>query len=196
LHTNSLDEALSLPTKEAALLALRTQQVIANESGVADHVDPLGGSYFVERLTQDMEAGARTYFDEIDALGGMVEAIEHGYPQREIAESAYQFQRQVEAGERKIVGVNSFTDETQTGVSTLYLDEGIAEGQCAALDRLRETRNTAKVESTLNRLRDAALGSDNLMPILLDAVRAYATIGEMCDALRDVWGEYEETASV
>lgn len=196
LHTNSLDEALSLPTKEAALLALRTQQVIANESGVADHVDPLGGSFFVERLTQDMEAGARTYFDEIDALGGMVEAIEHGYPQREIAESAYQFQRQVEAGERKIVGVNSFTDETQTGVSTLYLDEGIAEGQCAALDRLRETRNTAEVESTLNRLRDAALGSDNLMPILLDAVRAYATIGEMCDALRDVWGEYEEAASV
>ena len=122
--------------------------------------------------------------------------IEHGYPQREIAESAYQFQRQVEAGERKIVGVNSFTDETQTGVSTLYLDEGIAEGQCAALDRLRETRNTAEVESTLNRLRDAALGSDNLMPILLDAVRAYATIGEMCDALRDVWGEYEEAASV
>ena len=196
LHTNSLDEALSLPTREAALLALRTQQVIAHESGVPAFVDPLGGSYFVERLTQDMEDGARDQFQRIDDLGGMVEAIEQGYPQREIAESAYRFQREVEDGERTIVGVNRYTDETETGVHTLYIDEGTAERQRERLAELRDTRDGAAVDDTLDRLRHAALGTDNLMPPLLEAVRAYATLGEMCDALRDVWGEYEETASV
>ncbi|MDP6580580.1 MAG: methylmalonyl-CoA mutase family protein [Vicinamibacterales bacterium] len=196
LHTNSLDEALSLPTHEAALLALRTQQVMAHESGVTSFVDPLGGSYFVERLTQDMEAGARDYFQRIDDLGGMVAAIEQGYPQREIAESAYRFQREVEDGERTIVGVNRFTDENETGVQTLYLDEGTAKAQCARVAELRDTRDPAAVDGALDRLRHAALGPDNLMPPLLDAVRAYATVGEMCDALRDVWGEYEESASV
>ncbi len=196
LHTNSLDEALSLPTRAAAMLALRTQQVIAHESGVTAFVDPLGGSYFVERLTRDMEDGARDYFQRIDEQGGMVAAIEQGYPQREIAESAYRFHQDVENGERTIVGVNRFTNETDTGVQTLYLDEGTAEAQCARVAELRDTRDGAAVDSALDRLRHAALGTDNLMPVLLEAVRAYATLGEMCDALRDVWGEYEETAAV
>ena len=196
LHTNSLDEALSLPTREAAMLALRTQQVIAYETGVTAFVDPLGGSYFVERLTRDMEDGARDYFQRIDDQGGMVAAIEQGYPQREIAESAYRFHQEVEHGERTIVGVNRFTDESDTGVETLYLDEGTAEAQCARLAELRDTRAGAAVDRALDRLRHAALGTDNLMPLLLEAVRAYATVGEMCDALRDVWGEYVEAASV
>ena len=196
LHTNSLDEALSLPTREAAVLALRTQQIIAHESGVAADVDPLGGSYFVERLTRDLEDGARDYFQRIDDLGGMVAAIEQGYPQREIAESAYRFQREVEAGDRSIVGVNRFTDETAAGVRTLYIDERAAASQCARLDTLRATRDSAAVARTLDQLRHAATGPDNLMPPLLDAVRAYATVGEMCDALRDVWGEYAAPASV
>ena len=196
LHTNSLDEALSLPTREAALLALRTQQVLASESGITDHVDPLGGSYFVERLTRDMETGAHAYFKQIDEMGGMVAAIEEGFPQREISESAYRFQREVEAGERTIVGVNGFVDETRTGIDTLYVGEDTAEAQCTALARLRRSRDGAAVDQALGRLREAALGTDNLMPFLLDAVRAYATVGEMCDALRDVWGEYEEAAVV
>ena len=195
LHTNSLDEALSLPTREAALLALRTQQVIAHESGVAAHVDPLGGSFFVERLTRDMEEGAREYFRAIDDLGGMVEAIEAGYPQREIAESAYRFQREVEGGERKIVGVNDRTGEPGAGVETLYIDEAAAAAQGDRLAALRADRDGAAVSRALDRLRKTALGADNLMPVLIDAVRAYATLGEMCDALRDVWGEYEEPAS-
>ena len=178
------------------MLALRTQQVIAHESGVTAFVDPLGGSYFVERLTRDMEDDARDYFQRIDDQGGMVAAIEQGYPQREIAESAYRFHQEVENGERTIVGVNRFTDETDTRVETLYLDEGTSEAQCARVARLRDTRDGAAVDSALDRLRHAALGTDNLMPLLLEAVRAYTTLGEMCDALRDVWGEYEETASV
>ena len=178
------------------MLALRTQQVIAHESGVTAFVDPLGGSYFVERLTRDMEDGARDYFERIDEQGGMVAAIEQGYPQREIAESAYRFHQEVETGERTIVGVNRFTDETDTRVETLYLDEGTAEAQCARFAELRDTRDSAAVDSALDRLRHAALGTENLMPLLLEAVRAYATLGEMCDALRAVWGEYEETASV
>jgi methylmalonyl-CoA mutase N-terminal domain/subunit len=196
LHTNSLDEALSLPTREAALLALRTQQVLASESGVADHVDPLGGSYFVERLTRDMETGAQSYFDRIDERGGMVAAIEEGFPQREVAESAYRFQREVEAGERTIVGVNRFADGSRPGVETLYVGEETGEAQCAALAQLRQTRDGAAVGHALDALREAALGAENLMPFLLDAVRAYATVGEMCDALRDVWGEYEEAAVI
>ena len=195
LHTNSLDEALSLPTREAALLALRTQQVIAHESGVTAHVDPLGGSFFVERLTRDLEDGAREYWRAIDDLGGMVEAIEAGYPQREIAESAYRFQREVESGGRRVVGVNDRAGGTGTGVETLYIDEGAAAAQCDRLAALRASRDGAAVARALDRLRQAALGPDDLMPPLLDAVRACATLGEMCDALRDVWGEYEEPAS-
>ena len=196
LHTNSLDEALALPTREAAMLALRTQQLIAYESGAPHVIDPLGGSYFVERLTQEMEEGARDYFERIDASGGMVPAIEQGFPQREVAESAYRFHQAVEAGEKTIVGVNRYTDQLETSISTLSIDEDVGAQQVARLERLRDTRDNEAVSRALDRLRYGAAGSENLMPILVDAVRAYATIGEMCDALRDVWGEYEETPTV
>ncbi len=196
LHTNSLDEALALPTREAALLALRTQQLIAYESGAPNVIDPLGGSYFVERLTQEMDDGARDYFDRIDALGGMVPAIEQGFPQREVAESAYRFHQEIEEGDKTIVGVNRYTDELETSISTLSIDEDVGVQQVERLERLRDTRDNAAVSGALDRLRHGAGGSENLLPILIDAVRAYATIGEMCDALRDVWGEYEETPAV
>ena len=196
LHTNSLDEALALPTKEAAVLALRTQQVIAHESGVPSVVDPLGGSYFVESLTEDMEEGAQDYFERIDRMGGMVEAIEQGYPQREIAESAYAFQWAVETGEQTIVGVNRFVDEGTRDVPTLYIGETAADRQIGRLDRLRTSRDSAGVTRAVDALRRGARGTDNLMPLILEAVRAYATVGEVCDAFRDVWGEYEETPAV
>lgn len=196
LHTNSLDEALALPTVESATLALRTQQIIAHESGVTGTVDPLGGSYFLEKLTTDMEAGAIEYFQTIDDLGGMVEAIEQGYPQREIAESAYRFQKQVELGERDIVGVNVYGDNEELGVETLYINEDVSERQIAKLNDLRRTRDMNRVARSLAMVREVALGKTNLMPSLLEAVRAYATLGEICDALRDVWGEYEETPTI
>src|SRR5262249_47159804 len=192
LHTNSLDEALALPTAEAATLALRTQQIIAHESGVANMVDPLGGSYFVERLTDDMVQGARQYFDAIDKMGGMVEAIERGYPQKEIAESAYRFQQSVERKEKVIVGVNDFVQADEPPIEILYIDETAGEKQLAKLDRLKKERRAEAVQRALDALRRAAGTRDNLMPLILEAVRAYATIGEMCDALREVWGEYEE----
>jgi methylmalonyl-CoA mutase N-terminal domain/subunit len=196
LHTNSLDEALALPTAEAATLALRTQQVIAHESGVTNVVDPLGGSYFVERLTLDMERDAREYFETIDRLGGMVEAIEEGYPQREIAEASYRFQQAVEVRDKIIVGVNDFVQEDEPPVPILYIDESTADTQLARLEELRKTRDNDAVRQSLDRLRTAARGRTNTMYPLLDCVRAYATVGEMCDALRDVWGEYEEVPSI
>ena len=196
LHTNSLDEALALPTREAALLALRTQQVIAYESEVPAVVDPLGGSYFVESLTRELEEGARGSFDKIDQLGGMVPAIEQGYPQRAIAESAYRFQRAVESGERTVVGLNRFTEATSQIVPTLYIDETVGMQQIAKLEELRQHRDNGAVTPALDALRHAAAGTANLMPLLLAAVRAYATVGEICDALRDVWGEYTETPAV
>ncbi|MBI3402323.1 MAG: methylmalonyl-CoA mutase family protein [Acidobacteria bacterium] len=192
LHTNSLDEALALPTAEAATLALRTQQIIAHESGVANSVDPLGGSYFVERLTKDMEDGALAYFDQIDRMGGMVEAIERGFPQKEIAEASYKFQQAVEAKEKIIVGVNGFVQEDDPPIEILYIDESAADIQLAKLEALKKTRNADQVGRSIDALRNAAKTTENLMPRILDAVRAYATVGEMCDALRDVWGEYEE----
>jgi methylmalonyl-CoA mutase, N-terminal domain len=192
LHTNSLDEALALPTAEAATLALRTQQIIASESGVTNVVDPLGGSYFVERLTRDMEQGALAYFDQIDRMGGMVEAIERGFPQKEIAESAYRFQQAVERREKIIVGVNDFVQEDEPPIEILYIDESASEKQLAKLEQLKKTRDSGQVHRTLDALRAAARSTANLMPPILDAVRAYATVGEMCDALREVWGEYEE----
>ena len=196
LHTNALDEALALPTAEAATLALRTQQIIAHESGVADVVDPFGGSYFVERLTSDLEREALEYFARIDAMGGMIEAIERGYPQREVADSAYQFQQAVESRDRIIVGVNDFVTDDEPPVGTLYIDESAGEKQLAKLNALRRQRDQARVQSSLDALRRGATGADNTMPLLLDAVRAYATVGEMCDALRDVWGEYVEEAVI
>ncbi|RPJ71325.1 MAG: methylmalonyl-CoA mutase [Acidobacteria bacterium] len=196
LHTNSLDEALALPTSEAVTIALRTQQVIAHESGVANVADPLGGSYFLERLTTDMEREAFEIFDTIDRMGGMVAAIERGYPQQEIAESAYRFQQAVERHEKVIVGVNDFVAEAEAPVPILYIDEAAAGRQLAKLERLRRDRDHARVERALEGLREAARGSANTMVPMLEAVRAYATVGEMCDALRDVWGEYEEVPSI
>ncbi len=192
LHTNSLDEALSLPTTEAATLALRTQQIIAHETGVTAEADPLGGSYFVERLTADLEAEALAYFEAIDRMGGMVAAIERGYPQKEIAESAYRFQQAVERREQIIVGVNEFVEDDDERIGTLYIDETVADRQMARLERVRAQRDPAAVTRALDGLREAGRSDVNTMPALLDAVRAYATIGEMCDALRVVWGEYEE----
>jgi methylmalonyl-CoA mutase N-terminal domain/subunit len=192
LHTNSLDEALALPTADAATLALRTQQIIAHESGVPNTVDPLGGSWFLERLTLDMEQGAKDYFATIDRLGGMVEAIEQGFPQREIAEASYKFQQAVERREKVIVGVNDYVQEDEVPVPILYIDETTAEKQLARLDNLKRTRDTDAVTRALDSLRDAARSSANTMYPLLDCARAYATAGEMCDALREVWGEYEE----
>jgi methylmalonyl-CoA mutase N-terminal domain/subunit len=196
LHTNSLDEALALPTAEAATLALRTQQVIAHESGVTGVVDPLGGSYFVEALTAEMERGARAYFDTIDRMGGMVAAIERGFPQREIAESAYRFQQAVERRERIIVGVNDFVEEAAGSVPTLYIDEAAAERQTARVRQLRKDRDNGRVRRALDELKRVAEGTGNTMGPLIESARAYATVGEMCDALRDVWGEYEETPSI
>jgi methylmalonyl-CoA mutase N-terminal domain/subunit len=192
LHTNSLDEALALPTAEAATLALRTQQIIAHESGVTNTVDPLGGSWFLERLTLDMEQGAREYFATIDRMGGMVEAIEQGFPQREIAEASYKFQQAVEGRDKVIVGVNDYVQEDDTAVPILYIDETTAEKQLTRLEDLKRTRDNEAVVRALDSLREAARGTGNTMYPLLDCARAYATVGEMCDALREVWGEYEE----
>ena len=197
LHTNSLDEALALPTKEAALLALRTQQVIAHESGVTEAVDPLGGSYWVESLTRDLEAGARDYFDRIDARGGMVSAIEQGFPQQEIANSAYAAQQAVESGAQEVVGVNSHVEAANRApVDTLYIDESAAAAQAGQVGEIRVRRNQAACQRALDRVRRTAEGTGNLMPPLIDAVRVEATLGELCDALRDVWGEWEETPRV
>src|SRR5687767_1129749 len=196
LHTNALDEALALPTAESATLAWRTQQIIAHETGVTNVADPFGGSYFVERLTTDLEDEALAYFDTIDRMGGMVEAIERGYPQREIAESAYEFQQAVEARERVIVGVNDFVAMDEEPIHILYIDESAGDTQLAKLEALRRTRDNDRVQRALDRLRDGAAGTANTMPLLLEAVRAYATVGEMCDALRAVWGEYVEEAVI
>ncbi len=196
LHTNSLDEALALPTAEAATLALRTQQIIASETGVTNVVDPLGGSYFLERLTQEMERGALEYFDTIDAMGGMVPAIERGFPQREIADSAYKFQQAVERKEKVIVGVNDYVVEEDHQIPTLYINEVAAARQMEKLQSLRRERDNARVDRALGDLRRAAEGKSNTMPALIEATRAYTTVGEMCDALREVWGEYVETPTI
>jgi methylmalonyl-CoA mutase N-terminal domain/subunit len=192
LHTNSLDEALALPTRETATIALRTQQIIAHESGVINTVDPLGGSYFVEKLTREMEEGTLQYWDTIDRMGGMVEAIELGYPQKEVAEASYQFQQTVERREKVIVGVNDFIQEDEDRIEILYIDDTAAERQMERLAALKKSRDNDQVLRTLEALRATARGTGNTMPAILDCVRAYATVGEMCDALRDVWGEYEE----
>ena len=195
LHTDSYDEALALPTDRAALLALRTQQIIAEESGVAYTVDPLGGSYFVEALTKEMEDGARDYFDRIDAMGGMVEAIEKGFPQREIQDSAYQYQKALEAGEQTIVGVNKYQmEETSTEIPILVIDETVRHHQLERLEETRARRDGQAVTRTLDKLRKAAQAGENTMPATIEAVREYATLGEICSALRDVYGVYEEPA--
>jgi methylmalonyl-CoA mutase N-terminal domain/subunit len=192
LHTNSLDETLSLPTEQAVTLALRTQQIIAYESGVAETIDPLGGSYFVETLTNELEKACLEYFGRIDAMGGMVAAIERGYPQREIHDAAYRFQKALESKENIIVGVNDFVAPEETPIDMLVIDDEAHAKQCAKLKRLRAERNDSLVRRGLDQLKRAAEGSENLVPPILDCVRAYATLGEMCDALRAVFGEYRE----
>jgi methylmalonyl-CoA mutase N-terminal domain/subunit len=195
LHTDAYDEALALPTDRAALIALRTQQIIAEETGVANTVDPLGGSYYVESLTQAMEERALDYFRRIDAMGGMVEAIEKGFPQREIQDSAYQYQKAVERGEQVIVGVNKYAMEDEpAAVPTLVIDESVREHQVERLQQTRDRRDAGPVANALDKLRRAAQNDENTMPATIEAVRAYATLGEICSALRDVYGIYEEPA--
>jgi methylmalonyl-CoA mutase N-terminal domain/subunit len=197
LHTNSLDEAWALPSEHAATLALRTQQVIAFESGVAAVPDPFGGSYFLEQLTRDLESGAHDYIRAIDDMGGMIAAIERGFPQAEIARASYEYQRKVEKGEAVVVGVNRYRVEDEKPIETLRIDRSAEERQIEKLHRLRKTRNNGDVERTLHVLRHAAsVGSTNLMPSLLDAVRCYATLGEICQALREVFGTYEERPNI
>jgi len=195
LHTDAYDEALALPTDRAALIALRTQQIIAEETGVANTVDPLGGSYYLESLTEKMEQEALEYFRKIDAMGGMVAAIEKGFPQREIQDSAYHYQKAVERGEQVIVGVNKYamTDEPAE-VPILVIDESVRTHQVERLEQTRATRDSGAVANALEKLKSAARNHENTMPATIDAVRAYATLGEICSALRDVYGIYEEPA--
>lgn len=190
LHTNGFDEALSLPTEAAAKIALRTQQIIAFESGVTDTPDPLAGSYFVEQLTDEIEAAAQLYIDKIDAMGGSVAAIENGYMQNEIAASAYSYQQGVEDGSNIIVGVNRFTQAEEGITDTLRIDESIRTIQSEKIKRLKEERNNEEVNAALERLKQAAKTNENLMPLILAAVEVYATLGEIADVLRNVYGLY------
>lgn len=195
LHTDAYDEALALPTDEAALIALRTQQIIAEETGVVNTVDPLGGSWFVESLTKKMEEGCFDYFDKIDGFGGMVEAIEAGFPQREIQESAYQYQKAVERNEQTIVGVNKYVMEDEISkTDILKIDESVRDHQLERLERVKQTRDNSAVANVLEKMKKAAQANENLMPVTIEAVKAYATVEEICTALRDVYGIYEEPA--
>jgi methylmalonyl-CoA mutase N-terminal domain/subunit len=193
LHTNSLDEAWALPTEFAATLALRTQQILAHETGVANTADPLGGSYFVETLTNEMEDAAWKYIRKIDDMGGMIAAIERGYPQREIADAAYRYQISVDRKEKIIVGVNEFTGEEEP-IEVLRIDESVRAQQAARLKKLRAERSNDEVARQLAALRTAAHGTGNLMPHIYAAVKAYATLGEICDSLRAVFGTHEEAS--
>ena len=204
LHTNSLDETLALPTEQSVQVALRTQQILAHETGVSQVIDPLGGSYFVEKQTLDMEKGAFDYFAKLDQMGGMVKAIERGFPQKEIAEASYQYQRAAEAREKVIVGVNDFVIEEESP-KILYIDESVARAQTAKLKALRARRSNDEVRRTLDALKKAAaqepqarsdgkISEANTMPYIVDAVRAYATVGEICEALREVYGTYTEVS--
>jgi len=190
LHTNSRDEALALPSEDSVRIALRTQQIVANESGVTSTVDPLAGSWFVEELTDRIEAMASEYIDRIDALGGMVKAIEEGYPQRQIQEAAYGYQKEVESGERVVVGVNSFRMEEPAPSGLLRVDPSVESAQVGRLRELRSSRDPQAVSGSLGALAEAAAGSDNLMPPIISCVRSYATLGEICGVLRSRFGEY------
>ncbi len=195
LHTDAYDEALALPTDQAALIALRTQQIIAEETGAANTVDPLGGSYYVEALTKKMETGCFDYFDKIDGFGGMVEAIEAGFPQREIQESAYQYQKAVERKEQTIVGVNKYAMELELHkTDILQIDENVREHQLERLHLTKTKRDEGAVANVLEKLKKGAVENVNLMPLTIEAVKAYATVEEICTALRDVYGIYEEPA--
>ncbi|HVB85688.1 MAG TPA: methylmalonyl-CoA mutase family protein, partial [Candidatus Dormibacteraeota bacterium] len=193
LHANALDEALALPTERAALLALRTQQIIAQETGVANTVDPVGGSYAIEKMTDEIESGAKDYIAKIDALGGMLRAIETGYVQQEIQKSAYQYQRAIESGEQIVVGVNRFQADAEQPIPTLRIDPEIEPAQVARLNGLRARRDAAKSTAAIEEVERRARGSENLMPAILAAVEAYATVGEISDAMRRAFGEYQES---
>src|SRR3569833_3237483 len=190
LHTNGYDEALSLPTEAAARIALRTQQIIAFESGVTDTVDPLAGSYFIEALTDELEKAAYLYIDKIDAMGGSVKAIEQDYIQQEIARSAYEYQTDIESGAKVLVGVNKFTEPEAAGVNIFRVDDSIRKTQAAKIAKLKTTRDNNRVAACLHKLGDVARGAENLMPYILSAVECYATLGEISDTLRGVFGEY------
>jgi len=192
LHTDSMDEALALPSEKAVQIALRTQQVIAHESGVANVIDPLGGSYYLEWLTDDMERQARDYFDRIDSLGGVVPAIEKGFFQKEIASAAYRYQQEIDNNERVVVGVNQHTSDEDVEIPILEMDPEGFERQCARLKSLRQNRDKARHAAALSAIEKAAEGDDNLMPHFIEAAKAKATLGEMCDVLRGVFGEYRE----
>jgi methylmalonyl-CoA mutase N-terminal domain/subunit len=198
LHTNSLDETLALPTEHAARIALRTQQILAHESGITNTADPLGGSYFLERLTLDMEKGCWEYFERLDAMGGMVAAIEQGFPQREIQDASYEYQKAIEKKEKIIVGVNEFVLEQEPPIDILLIDESVTPRQIEHLREIRERRDNGQVRTTLEALgkgaRESLTDGVNMMPFILDCVRAYATLGEICDELRVVYGTYEEPA--
>jgi methylmalonyl-CoA mutase N-terminal domain/subunit len=193
LHTNSFDEALALPTEDAVRIALRTQQVIAHETGVADTIDPLGGSWFVEDLTNRLEAEAYDYFARIEKLGGVIPAIKENFFQREIAEASFRYQSEVERDERVIVGVNRYELEDEEPIPILRIDPALEQQQIERVRALRGRRDSAAVESSLADLKEAAAGDRNLMEPIVDAAKAYATMGEMCDALREVWGVWRET---
>ncbi|RLD02511.1 MAG: methylmalonyl-CoA mutase, partial [Chloroflexi bacterium] len=192
LHTNSLDEALALPSAEAVTIALRTQQIIAEESGVTNTIDPLGGSFFVEAETNRIEAEAYDYFRRIEDLGGMLPAIEKGFFQSEISDAAYRYQREIDENKRRIIGVNAYNDEKEVKVPILKMDPEGYEKQKARLDEIRKTRDNEKVTKSLERLKNACEGTENTMPFILDSVREYATLGEIVNVMKDVFGEYEE----
>ena len=196
LHTNSRDEALSLPTEDSVRLALRTQQIIAHETGAADTVDPLGGSYFVESLTKELEGVIDALLEKVDELGGALKAVENGYFQREIQRSAYEQLKGVESGETAVVGMNRFTAEEEERVELLRVDPKVQDDQLAKLAELRKTRDSSAVERNLADLRTAAEGDANLMFPILNCVRAYCTLGEICDVLRGVFGEYREQVTL
>ena len=196
LHANALDEALALPTEQSALLALRTQQIIANESGVVNTVDPVAGSYAIEKLTNEIESGAEEYIAKIDAMGGMLRAVEAGFVQQEIQKAAYEYQQAVDSGEQVVVGVNRFQADEERPIPTLQIDPAVEAAQIARLNALRARRDTAKTKSALAEIERRARTTENLMPAILQAVESYATVGEISDALRRAFGEYQESVII
>lgn len=192
LHTNSLDEVLALPSEHAVTIALRTQQILAEETGVTNTIDPLAGSYFVEALTDKMEAQAMEYIEKIDEMGGVLEAIERGYPQGEIANAAYDYQKQVDEGKKTIVGVNKYVSDVETPIEILKIDETVEEEQIKRLKALKESRDNDAVQKALDGLRKAAEGEENMMPHIINVVKVYGTEQEICDVFREVFGTYRD----
>jgi len=192
LHTNCMDETLSLPTEQSVTLALRTQQIIAEESGVVNNIDPLGGSYFIEELTNKIEQEAFDYIKKIDDMGGIISCIENGYPQNEIADSAYVYQNQLDKGQKTIVGVNKYNTEYEEYIAVHKFDEQVENRQIIRLKEVKSSRNIKKAKNSLAKVRDAALNGNNLMPFIIDAVREYVTLGEISNVFRDIYGEYKD----